>query len=287
MFTNIEQYLPSRSFLKKIGFIILSIALIWGVIELFGYLKTKREQKLIAQPLVAPLVVNDITTIDENTDGIPDWKQNIQEILGVTPTADAGTDEKLNETEQFARDLFTTAATISQSGELTEEGAQTIAEQVSARIASTTLEDLFTEKDIKVVPATDTNKTRYFNDYVYLVSQKYPLDIDNSIQIMQIALDANDPSELAKLEPIITRYTNLIEALKKLSVPTNLKDGHLEFLNILGKARGSIQGMRNTFANPISAMSIMVNYPKILTQLVEYVGPFTTKIPYSTASVAK
>lgn len=286
MSTPIEQYLPSRAFLTKVGFIVITIALIFGIAELFKYFKNKHEQKITEAPLVEPLIVSDITMMDENSDGVLDWKQNLQDLLGITVTADDGTEEDINETEQFARDLFTTAATISQSGDLTEEGAQSIADQVTARIAATTIENLFTEKDVTTVTATDKNKERYAKDLIYLLDQKYPLNIDNSMEIVDKALATSDAEEIAKLEPIIERYTNLIEAFKKLSVPENVKDGHLEFLNLLGKARGSIQTLRNSFNNPIQSAGILMNYPKILSELIEYVGPFTTKIPYST-TVAK
>ena len=218
---TIETYLPSKSFLKKVLFIVVSLALIFGVAELFKYLgNRKMERQAEITQTVNPLIVKDISMIDENQDGIVDWKQNLETALGITPSVvsnDTQAEENLNETDVFARDLLTTAATISQSGDISESGASTIAENVVNQIAQTQVGGVeYTLADIKVGnDVSDTAVSAYGRALEKLFNVTYPLDIDNSVTIMSTALQNEDPAELAKLDPIIKRYGLLIEAVKK------------------------------------------------------------------------
>ncbi len=284
MATNIASYLPSKTFTTRVGFIVGAAVVIFGMMKLSNYFVNQRVVKgeEVTQPTAAPLVVKDIAQIDYNNDGVEDWKQNLTAALGITASPESSSIEEppINETEQFARDLFTTAATISQSGDLTEEGSNAIATQVTDQIASQSLASVFTTADIKTVADTDQNRKTYSTNLKALFNTKYPLDIDVSVVILGDALDANDPTALAKLDPIILRYSQLIAALKALPPPKAAALGHVELMNRLNKTLGSIQLMKNTFNNPVSSLSASMQYSQTISDLLEYMVHLTNKLPY-------
>ncbi len=279
---NIEAYLPSKSFVKKVGFLIAVLLLCFGVALLVRYISKRQAIKAITENAATakPILLTDIATLDGNQNSVADW---IEHLNGDTvPTQSGDAQAEVNETEQLARDIFTTAASTGQIAPLSEQGVNDLAAQVADRIAATQTGETFDTSDFKTVPDSKKNEDAYVASITNLLDKKYPLNVDTSLVILKTALDAEDPSQLAGLQPISERYKNLIAAFKALPVPESHKLDHLGFLNILGTARGQIETMRNAFVNPVLAMSTFVNYPETLSNLVEFISPFTTKIPYST-----
>lgn len=282
MGTNIVEYLPSKAFVKKLAFLIVVLTICFGVAFLFQYLSKRRAMKLsgITGPEARPILLNDVAGLDVNGNSVPDWIEYLNG--GTAPNQTGNSNIEVNETEQLARDIFTTAASTGQVAPLSEQGVTDLATQVADRIAATQTGETFDLSDIKTIPDSKKNEDAYVANIIKLLDKTYPLSIDTSLVILQTALDAEDPAKLAGLAPISERYKNLIAAFKGLSVPMSHQMEHLEFLNILGKARGQIETMRNAFVNPVLAMSTFINYPETLSSLVEFISPFTTKIPYST-----
>lgn len=282
MAINIEAYLPSKAFVAKLALLILILAVCFGAAFLFRYISKRQAMKAagITDADVKPILLNDIAVLDSNQNSVPDWIEYLND--GTVPVQSGNPEAEVNETEQLARDIFTTAASTGQVAPLSEAGVADLAEQVAERIAATQTGETFSLSDVKTIPDSKKAEDTYVANIVNLLDKKYPLSIDTSLVILQTALDAEDPAMLAGLAPISERYKNLIEAFKAMSVPMSHQADHLGFLNILGKARGQIETMRNAFVNPVLAMSTFVNYPETLSSLVEFISPFTTKIPYST-----
>jgi hypothetical protein len=279
-----QKYLPSKAYLKNLGTLVVAIVAVIALGKTYMYAKSYIQSRLSGSSVaVAPIIVKDLAMQDENKNGIPDWQDNLSASLPA-PSASQTTQAPINETEQFARDLVTTAATISQSGTLSDQGAQQIASQVTNQIAAATVGETFTTTDIKVIADTKASEAAYVKQVTNILNVQYPLDIDNSVTILQSALATGDASSLAALVPISDRYEKLIQTFKALPVPSSFADNHLAFINILGKVHGSIETMRNTFTNPVMAMSVIMNYTQTVTDLLSYISPFTTKQPYSTVA---
>lgn len=281
MLENIKPYLPSNLFVRKIGLLIGVFLVCVGGALLIQKISTKGSQNALNENQTRPLLLEDISVLDINGNSIPDWAETLNDGRFLTSENNMG-DAEVNETEQLARDIFTTAASIGQVAPLSEAGSLEIAAKVAERIAATQPGESFTTSDIKLVPQTTKNESAYFASVIKLLDKTYPLDIDNSLAILQTALDQENPSKLNELEPISERYKKLIDAFKALPVPEEYETDHIAFLNILSRARGQIETMRNSFVNPVLTMSTFVNYPETLTELVSFISPFTTKIPYST-----
>jgi hypothetical protein len=286
MDVNVRSYLPSKAFIKKVIILVALVLIIVVISEIAKYISKRQEARKESQVAVAdtatPLVVRDVATIVTNEDGIPDWQSNIYNAIGVRPPTSASTSlVSNNQTDLFAQDLLTTAATVSQSGSLTDEGASNIADKVTDQIANQPLATDFTMSDIKTVPDNDASRKAYVASLNTLLNTTYPLDIDTSASILQDALDANDETVLNKLDPIQTRYTKLIAAMKALPVPQSAAGGAVEFLNRLNRTLATIQLMRTTFTNPITAISAMMQYAQTISDLIEYLSPFTGKLPYA------
>ena len=277
-----SKYLPSQEYLKKLYILLLAVVIIIAFQKVYVYGKAYILLKQGNGLAVGPIIVSDLAMQDQNQNGIPDWQDNIKSTLTDAPTASVTQTAPINETDQFARDLVTTAATVSQSGPISDEGAQTIASDVTDRIAAATVGETFTTDDIKIIADSKKNQDAYVKQVTNLLNVQYPLDIDNSIAILQSALAAGDATGLSALDPISDRYQKLIDAFKALPVPASYAGNHLAFLNVLGKVHGGIGSMRSTFSNPVMTMSVIMNYSSTISDLLSYIQPFTTKLPYST-----
>jgi hypothetical protein len=280
----IAQYLPSKAFVKKLVFLIIVLALCFGIAQLFSFIskrqQAKEQQAVVTEAAKAePILLRDVANLDANNNAVADW---IEHLYGDTiPTqTNPGETENINETEQLARDIFATATATGQVAPLSNEGVASIAEQVADNIAKTQTGEIFTEDEIKIVPNGTKNEQTYTTSIKKILDTQYPLDIDNSLAILKDALDSADASKLDALDPISTRYKNLIAAFKALPVPSKYVEDHLAFLNLLGKCRGQIETMKNAFTNPVLAMATFINYPETLDELVGFISPFTNKIPY-------
>ena len=279
MENNLKKYAPSSAFIIKIALIIVVILIAVGVHAFYGKVASFFTPKNTA-PTATPVVVSDLASL-EAQNGVPDWETTIKQfITQPSPTVTTATGTP-NETDQFAQDLFSTAATLSEAGSVSDSGAQTIADNVATQISQQQLTNkTFTLDDVKPVPDSAQARQTYSKDILYLFNTKYPLDIDNSAMILSTALSNTDVSELSNLDPIILQYQNLIAAIQKLPVPQSAAPGEVELLNRLNKTLSSIELMKNVFVNPVMSMSASMQYGQTLSDLLEYISPFTSKIPY-------
>jgi hypothetical protein len=140
---DIRAYLPSTTFLKKVGFLFAILVVGFGIAALSQYISKTRAAKQESEngaPSATPILVKNITEQDTNGNGIPDWIDHLSNDT-ITPASISGNTSGLpvNETDQFAHDLLATSASISEVAPLSSDGAQTIADQVTSRIAATDL----------------------------------------------------------------------------------------------------------------------------------------------------
>ena len=280
---KVRAYLPSAEFQKKLGLLVLIVIVCFGVYILGNYIAAHQSEKASVAKKATPILLKDVISMENGPTGVPDW---VTQLGGsATVNSDGTVAAPLNDTQQFAQDLFNTTASLSEAGPISQDGANTIASQVTDQIANAqTGGETFTKSDIKIIADSQKNITAYTASVKKLVDVTYPLDIDDSISVLQNALSSGNQSGLTDLGPISDRYAKLIAAFKVLPVPSSLAETHLAFLNLMGKIHGSIQTMQNTFTNPVLTMSVFVNYPAMINDLIGYLTPFTSKLPYSTVA---
>lgn len=287
MLETIKKYLPSKELIHRFGYIILAIIFILAIN--FGIRRFNNGQTFLQSVSSAqPVVVADLVASDHDKDGVPDWEEK---IWGTDPDkADTngdgvsdgeevarrkGTlqqeaiaqgndinDGGINETEQFSRDFFTAAATLSQAGEVTQDNADALADKVAAQIETGATGTLYTLNDIKKSTDASTKAVLAYDAKIKSILKRYPADKDRSILIVYKSLDTEDQAYLKNLDPIYQSYVAIVNELLAVSVPPPLQSTHVRLVNVFATARNNIAVMRNLYDNPTPAFSVMLQIDK-------------------------
>ena len=280
MDSRFTQYLPSKSFAKKILIIVGGIVLVVGINYYLNYRKT--HSQVAVQPLAVPVTVSDLATIDANGNGIPDWQDNIQKAGDLHVLGSAKDTGPINETDQLARDVFTASAVVSQSGSLTDQGAQDIATSLVNQIGSQTNNTKYTLSDIHVVKENDTTLVAYIKAMSAILKNN-PQNTDHSLAIIQSALQNNDAGSLAQLDSYIKNYRAMVDKLKKTNVPDVFIESHLAMMNSAENIAGALESFKVTFDNPVVAMGALYNYPNYLVAYANSMQLYVNTLkPYGT-----
>ncbi len=306
MLQNLNQYLPSEGFRKKI-LIIIGIAVLgfgtWQVIKLapwkeWGEKKVAGIQIGTGQPGIA---ISSLTETDQDNDGVPDWEEKFWGTDPANPDTNGDgvsdgeevakkkqTDgfsintENLNETELFAQKIAKMGFTVGQAGEISESGANLLSDKF--------LEDLKEIKKYQIYDksviisrgsATKQNIEAYAADVTRVMSVT-KLGNDISITITGKALQDGTPSELKRLDPIIAMYTKATTDMLKIPAPIGFEQVHLDLINGYARMRDDTRSMKEAFTNPALVTSIISNTEERFDMLIGAINRYVEILrPYA------
>lgn len=305
MLQNLNQYLPSEGFRKKI-LIIVGIAVLgfgtWQIIKLAPWKKWGAGASIPQEKKVG-LIVTSLTQSDQDNDGVPDWEEkfwgtdpanpdtNGDGVLdGVEVARKKETDgvsidtQNLNETERLAQQIAKTGFALGQAGTITDDGASTLGSQI--------LEDIKNIKKYQVYDksviisrgsATQANVDAY-GGAVAQVMKVTKLGNDISVNITAKALQDGTPSELKRLDPIIEMYSKAVTTMLKIPAPIGFEQVHLDLINAYARMRDDTKAMKEAFTNPVLTTSVLSNTEErfdmmlgAIDRYVEALKPFAKK----------
>lgn len=241
----------------------------------------------------------DTTTIgelvykDTDGDGIPDWEEN---LWGTDPTNKETTpgipdgtainklkisqelslegenatvsDENLTETDKFSRELFSTIASLSQTGTVSEEAAEKISSSLAEKIQSSIQKKIYTLSEINTTSDNSVAAVKKYNDSLdYIIEKKYPIK-GNVVDILQrFIVDENnvDASVLAELEPIIEQRNKITEAIVQTEVPQSLSLLHLDLINALQKYSETLKALTLFESDPIVTLGAISQFEETIS----------------------
>ncbi len=286
---TVQKYLPSPSFQKKIGVLLACVIGLFIIHTGMNYYKNYQDtHDEDGNKILSSLVVGDLIQQDRDGDGIPDWEEGLwgtspdkadtnddgisdgeeisqkKEFLQKDTGASINNGEKkiYNETELLAHDLFNTTAVLSQAGNVTEKGAQDIADSLVNQISSPSDGYIYTEDDIQIILKTESKTISAYTQKVNTALSKIPQENEIYLGIFNEALTKNDESLLQKLDPYIKKHRVLASDLKKIAVPNLYVESHLAMMNGAEHLANTIESFKQVFNNPIVAMSAFYGYPK-------------------------
>lgn len=104
----------------------------------------------------------------------------------------------------------------------------------------------FVSKEIKI---SQDNSKKALTDYLALFDKTVADAFKNTgnkseLVILSEALEKNDFSQMYKLDAFITAYAKLIGDLKKIYAPSDLKNFHLNYLNLALARQGAVEKIR-------------------------------------------
>jgi hypothetical protein len=289
---SLREYLPS----KRIGYIIIILAIIIVVFFVLKYIPNIQKTTIfskntIAENQQASSKIGDIVNKDTDGDGIADWEESIR---GTDPSkTDTDSDgvsdfteieqlraqESANnqntpetETSIFAKQLFTTVASLQESGNLNEESASKIINQASLSAQKNVQKTFYKKEQLTISPKL-TGKVFEKNTTAILV--KNNVTYESLQKIFAILGTLPDTGEIEgttivqDLTLIDTSFKKALGELLKNPVPAQSTETYLKFLNNLQYISENISDMVLIETNPIVSFSAITVYPENISSIIE------------------
>ena len=288
----VKNYLPSAKFIGVLLFVCA------GVSTLFlgkSIQDTDRRTELKALAGVSQgqiIVLGEIVQKDTDADGVADWEEGLwgtdpkksvsnpsgipdkeyvdgkkaqfQKDNGIVATSD----ESLSETEQFAREFFTTILALQQSGNLTSSNLAGITNSFFSHIKNYPRDpEYYSENNLKIITNPSTQDTFRYLDSMAAILKK-PVRNDDSIVVVALAARENSTVRLKELTPIAAAYTAIETAIAKLSVPASATTVHLNLLNSYHDIARDIHAMEKVTTDPLPSIIAVLSYERHIDDLL-------------------
>lgn len=201
---------------------------------------------------------------DSNNDGVPDWQEMLYPDAPVLNLDELTTEDYTTPTTTTGRFAVSLAEEVMRSNMYGNFGAtpKEIVENGTKQVLDEVRFDLYEVGDLSV--STDTSETalRAYGNAVALIAlgNGGQPSTESEVDIVGRALQTNSRDELAKLDPIITGYTTMRDAMLALPIPSSLATEHLALTNTYHALATDIGAFRNLFADPLPALVYLQYY---------------------------
>jgi len=271
---------------KKLIFagLILTAVLFYLIPKFFGSTKYQSGQLEVSK---VPLKT--LATLDNNTNGIPDWEEALwgldpytngeenkkyideKKKIGLSSegNSESTKNENLNETEEFAQDLFSTIATLKAGGALTQENIASLSEKVSSSVAGNViLPDKYTITDVKISKiSSKTAIYNYFNQMTAVLKKYNNKGMGYELKVLAAATNTDNGAGIDELKTIAEVYFSLSNELKALTVPAEVALYHVNLLNDLINVGIATRNMADLYSNSIIGSIGISQYGKYSDEL--------------------
>lgn len=209
---------------------------------------------------------------DSATDGSDDWQKRLAEniahststvqILTSGNTSVAPDDNSL--TAQLSRQFFALYLADQKNGVVIDDAeSQRIATQALANVSLSSTAKQYGIKDIKIsANSMEAAKTAYATALADALNKTSTKKATSELSIINTAINSENETDVAKIDPIITGYKNLIAATLKIQVPQTIVGQHVVFINAMSAVLSDLQYMRLLLQDPISGYIGFSNYQK-------------------------
>ncbi len=267
-----EQNRPSKQFLIRGG-------IATGIVAIVLIVQTDWFRALFNKPPLPPVVstktVGEFIAADTNANGISDWEEKLwgldptvlytdgvpnktiieQKKLALGVSSDT---EPANETDALARELFTIATALGQSGEITNESLAAVGTRLAESVEFGDMVNHYSLKDIHTVPTTSESLSVYYDRFSSLAATH--AEANSEIDILVQALETGDTSGLESFSTIKNDYTQYAKELAALPVPIGAQKMHLDITNGIYNLSLAVQYMSEFSDNGANALAGVVLY---------------------------
>lgn len=270
-----NKYLPSKKFVKVIGAVLVLGAVILAISMLVGRRETfenSENDSLFA----AEGAIDNFYNADSDEDGVYDWEeglwgtdpfdkdsdedgisdgdeinQNKEEIrqknsLGVDQAVSS---DSLNQTEIFARQLFSAASLANQGGGLTVNSVDAFSKSFGDAIEQSAIKDPFTLVDLKLASVAPAE----YKAGLAKVFDPYLKAHINPTQVIY-NFSSGDTSALSDIESLSKIHSDISNELLKMQAPHNAAGIHLTLVNSNAKLSVAYLNMKNLIDDPVLAI---------------------------------
>jgi len=232
--------------------------------------------------------IEDLINRDTDKDGVPDWQEGlwgtdptkkettpgvpdsvaidklrIQQKNGVE-TISGGIEsiENLTQTEKFSRELFTTVATLSQSGQLDQATIDALGNSLAEKIQNSIPEKIYILFDLNIIESNTKQTIQKYSDTFDNIFIKKHIGKGVPAILQEFITNEENISILLELNPIIDEANQIINELVKMPTPRSLSLLHLNLINSFQRIMENISDIKLFDSDTIVAMGAIVQYEK-------------------------
>lgn len=239
------------------------------------------------------IILQDLINRDTDGDGVLDWEES---LWGTDPTkkdtdddgildgveiarlksesvaskeSNSTEEENLTKTDEFSRELFSTIATLNQAGEIDQATIDKLGSSLAEQIQNATPRKVFMSSDIKIINSNTNTDFLNYNSSLNQIYARYPMKT-GAVAILQEFVNGDESTSsdtLSKLSPIIEQTGKIINELLKTSVPSELTQLHLDFINGLERVMENLSDLQLFDNDPIVAMGAISKYEENVATL--------------------
>ncbi len=276
-----DKYLPSKKFTKLI-LIVIGLGLLAWFISYYFSGKTSFERKADKLGKIDSLTES-FSEIDSDSDGLKDWEEALWQTNPLSSDSDDdGVDDKKeveikraeisgssegevvsdeNETQTsiFAKQFFSTVATINQQGTLDQSDVEKFSDGISQAIENTKIADTYKLSDLKLFNTTAV-------EYNENLKVAYRLAVTNNTKNSEASVIANfiqtngSKASEDEMNKVIVTYELFAQNLVTMKVPYTVAGPHLALANASSKIAKSLEILKSINEDPLKSMSGLSGY---------------------------
>ncbi len=283
------DYLPSKQFRKNLliivscGVFIVIVGFVAGGKIRFSTSKADKNSVVL---------VKDVVEKDTDGDGLKDWEealwgtnpkivdtdgdglsdfQNVKNNQSKLTNTKGGNifnndDTVITNTEQLARDVVTTLASLQQSGSLNGQSTEILISEINKFIASKPPLRVYSMSDIKTEEYTANKKETYLItlDGIF---KKYPVKGEDLTIAYRIPELIGTPTGIKELETLSLKYKNIYEQMLKVTVPEGSQKSHLMVINATAHLSSTYTDMTKYNIDPIVTLSAVTQFDSVVAEV--------------------
>ena len=207
-------------------------------------------------------------TKKETTPGIPDStvvnKLKTEQGLSAETTNRNQEIENLTQTDKFSRELFSTVASLNQSGTMDQAIADQIGNSLADRIKNSVSRKIYVLTEIKIIDDNSVAAAQKYKNALISLYEKYPGQTQVEEVLAKFVGDgaSADENALAELAPIVKQAQEIIDGWVKITVRNQLAQAHLNAINAMERVLENVSDLQLYDNDPIVAISAVENYQK-------------------------
>lgn len=279
-----QKYLPSKQFVRIIGTAVLLALLVL----VFGKIFNKKTvwQNSSSEAVASVAESEDFFSLDTDEDGLYDWEEA---LWGTNPslkdTDSDGVDDKKyvenkrkdidfdethniddnNETQVFAKQFFTTAAVLDQSGSFNQDTIEQFSQGVSQSINNLTLKDKYTLSNLKL---SGVSPDQYHKSMAAIYARLSKPEFNELTLIAYLMENPGDQDAMDELGSYLLYLDSLIKGLLSIDVPNGNAGLHLSYVNNLDKISEIMKTAVYIEEDPLRVVSYLSKYDEYSDRLL-------------------
>lgn len=241
---------------------IAAVAAAWWYASAGTASTSRRSTEAIATPQT---VSTQNASLETSSSTVEDWRSLFIAATSTLPartTSDSqAPQEDLTVTDKFSRDFFARFISMKQTGliENPQFVQSSLEQSVYLAEQETETGGQYNLSDISVSSSIELSTIKMYGNSVAMTFALYA-PAEDAATVANSALESGNYALLAKLDPIIASYDQIVSELKKIITPQPLAGYHLQLINSVAEMASISRALRAVEQDPIRAIVSIKNY---------------------------